>query len=39
MQKLVRIDVRQVSVDKYDQSLEHLKSFFKLKYKKRDYLL
>jgi len=36
MQKLVGIDVKQVSVDKYDQTLVHIKSFLKFKYKKRD---
>jgi site-specific recombinase XerD len=39
MQKLVGIDVKQVSVEKYNQSLVHVKSFLKFKYNKNDYLL
>lgn len=39
MQKLVGIDVKQVSVQKYNQSLVHVKSFLKFKYNKSDYLL
>lgn len=39
MQKLVGIDVKQVLVEKYNQSLVHIKSFLKFKYNKRDYLL
>ncbi len=39
MQKLVGIDVKQVSVDKYNQSLKHVKTFLWFKSKKRDYLL
>ncbi len=39
MQKLVGIDVKQVSVEKYNQSLVHVKSFLKFNYNKKDYLL
>jgi integrase len=39
MSKLVGIDVVQVSVDKYYQTLTHVKSFLKHKYNKNDYLL
>ena len=39
MQKLVDIDVKQVSVEKYNQSLVHVKAFLKFKYSKNDYLL
>lgn len=39
MQKLVGIDVKQVSVEKYNQSLAHIKIFLKFKYNKKDYLL
>jgi integrase/recombinase XerD len=39
MQKLVGIEVKQVSVQKYNQSLVHVKSFLKFKFNKRDYLL
>jgi integrase len=39
MQKLVGVDVKQVSVEKYNQSLVHVKSFLKFKYNKNDYLL
>ncbi|MDT0552635.1 site-specific integrase [Urechidicola vernalis] len=39
MQQLVGIEVKQVSVDKYHQSLVHVKSFLKFKFNKRDYLL
>jgi len=39
MQKLVGIDVKQVSVEKYNQSLAHIKTFLKFKYNKKDYLL
>jgi len=39
MQKLVGIDVKQVSVQKYFQSLAHVKSFLRFKYNKKDYLL
>ena len=39
MQKLVGIEVKQVSVEKYSQTLVHIKSFLKLKHKKSDYLL
>ncbi|KUO63231.1 integrase [bacterium BRH_c32] len=39
MQKLVGIDVKQVSVQKYFQTLEHVKTFLKFKYNKNDYLL
>ena len=31
MQKLVGIDVKRVLVDKYDQTLVHIKSFLKFK--------
>jgi site-specific recombinase XerD len=39
MQKLVGIDVKQVSVDKFSQTLEHVKTFLVFKFKKKDYLL
>jgi len=39
MQKLVGIDVKQVSVEKYNQSLVHVKTYLKFKYNKKDYLL
>ena len=39
MQQLVGIEVKQVSVEKYNQSLVHVKSFLKFKFNKRDYLL
>lgn len=39
MQKLVGIDVKQVSVQKYFQTLEHMKTYLKFKYNKSDYLL
>jgi integrase len=39
MQKLVGIDVKQVSVQKYFQTLEHVKTYLKFKYNKSDYLL
>jgi len=39
MQELVGIDVKQVSVDKYKQSLKHVRTFLIYKFKKRDYLL
>lgn len=39
MQKLVGIDVKQVSVEKYNQTLVHIRSFLKFKYNKKDYLL
>jgi len=39
MQKLVGIDVKQVSVEKYNQSLAHIKTYLKFKYNKKDYLL
>ena len=39
MQKLVGIEVKQVSVQKYNQSLKHVKTFLKFKFNKRDYLL
>jgi|TARA_B110000902_G_scaffold255916_1_gene321882 hypothetical protein len=39
MQKLVGVDVKQVSVEKYNQSLVHVRSFLKFKYNKNDYLL
>ena len=39
IQQLVHIEVKQVSVEKYNQSLVHVKSFLKFKFNKRDYLL
>jgi len=39
MQKLVGIDVKQVSVQKYFQTLEHVKTFLNLNYHKNDFLL
>lgn len=39
MQKLVGIEVKQVSVDKFTQTLEHIKSFLKFTFKKKDYFL
>ncbi|WP_445749623.1 tyrosine-type recombinase/integrase [Polaribacter sp.] len=39
MQQLVGLEVKQVSVEKYNQSLVHIKSFLKFKFNKRDYLL
>ena len=39
MQKLVGIEVKQVSVQKYNQSLKHVKTFLQFKFNKRDYLL
>ena len=39
MQKLVGIDVKQVSVEKYNQSLAHIKTYLKFKYNKSDFLL
>ena len=39
MQKLVGIDVKQVSVDKYKQSLKHVRTFLWFKFKKRDYFI
>ncbi|MBL4939830.1 MAG: site-specific integrase [Lutibacter sp.] len=39
MQKLVGIDVKQVSVQKYYQSLKHVRTFLRFKFKKSDYLL
>ncbi len=39
MQKLVGIGVKQVSVEKYNQSLVHVKSFLKFKHNKSNYLL
>jgi len=35
MQKLVGIDVKQVSLKKYNQTLVHIKSFLKFKYSKK----
>lgn len=39
MQKLVAIAVKQVSVEKYNETLAHIKSFLKFKYNKKDFLL
>ena len=39
MGKLVGIEVKQVSVDKFSQTLEHVKTFLVFKFKKKDYLL
>ena len=39
MQQLVGIEVKQVSVEKYNQSLKHVKTFLQFKFNKRDYLL
>lgn len=39
MNKLVGIDVVQVSVDKYCQTLTHVKSFLKHRFNKQDFLL
>lgn len=39
MQKLLGIDVKQVSVQKYFQTLEHVKTFLNLNYHKNDFLL
>lgn len=39
MQKLVGIDVKQVSVEKYNQTITHIKSFLRFKHNKKDYLL
>ena len=39
MQKLVGIDVKQVSVQKYFQTLKHVRTYLRFKYNKKDYLL
>ena len=39
MQKLVVIDLKQVSVQKYFETLKHVKTYLRFKYNKKDYLL
>jgi integrase/recombinase XerD len=39
MQQLVGIEVKQVSVEKYNQSLKHVRTFLLFKFNKRDFLL